>query len=286
MGALLSEPPKNNSSEDFIEIDLDLIEPNVMQPRRRFDDQKLEELAQSIRSNGVVQPLLVRRVGNRYQLIAGERRWRASQLAGIQKVPAVVKDIPDDKLLELALIENIQRQELNPIEEAQAYKRLMDSLGLTQEGVALRVGRDRSFITNHLRLLRLPEDIQQYVEDEKISSGHARALLGVDDADIQRRVAKSVIEHGLSVRETERAMRRVIAGNSTSVAIAPAVKQTDPNVRAAETRLRRRLGTQVRVVPNMKGNGGKLEIEYYSETDLDRVYQLLMGSVETSDFLE
>jgi ParB family transcriptional regulator, chromosome partitioning protein len=286
LGALLSEPPKNNSSEDFIEIDLDLIEPNVMQPRRRFDDQKLEELAQSIRSNGVVQPLLVRRVGNRYQLIAGERRWRASQLAGIQKVPAVVKDIPDDKLLELALIENIQRQELNPIEEAQAYKRLMDSLGLTQEGVALRVGRDRSFITNHLRLLRLPEDIQQYVEDEKISSGHARALLGVDDADIQRRVAKSVIEHGLSVRETERAMRRVIAGNSTSVAIAPAVKQTDPNVRAAETRLRRRLGTQVRVVPNMKGNGGKLEIEYYSETDLDRVYQLLMGSVETSDFLE
>ena len=286
LGALLSEPPKNNSSEDFIEIDLDLIEPNVMQPRRRFDDQKLEELAQSIRSNGVVQPLLVRRVGNRYQLIAGERRWRASQLAGIQKVPAVVKDIPDDKLLELALIENIQRQELNPIEEAQAYKRLMDSLGLTQEGVALRVGRDRSFITNHLRLLRLPEDIQQYVEDEKISSGHARALLGVDDADIQRRVAKSVIEHGLSVRETERAMRRVIAGNSTSVAIAPAVKQTDPNVRAAETRLRRRLGTQVRVVPNMKGNGGKLEIEYYSETDLDRVYQLLMGSVEASDFLE
>ena len=286
MGALLSEPPKNNSSEDFIEIDLDLIEPNVMQPRRRFDDQKLEELAQSIRSNGVVQPLLVRRVGNRYQLIAGERRWRASQLAGIQKVPAVVKDIPDDKLLELALIENIQRQELNPIEEAQAYKRLMDSLGLTQEGVALRVARDRSFITNHLRLLRLPEDIQQYVEDEKISSGHARALLGVDDADIQRRVAKSVIEHGLSVRETERAMRRVIAGNSTSVAIAPAVKQTDPNVRAAETRLRRRLGTQVRVVPNMKGNGGKLEIEYYSEADLDRVYQLLMGSVETSDFLE
>jgi ParB family chromosome partitioning protein len=286
LGALLSEPPKSNSSEDFIEIDLDLIEPNVMQPRRRFDEQKLEELAQSIRSNGVVQPLLVRRVGNRYQLIAGERRWRASQLAGIQKVPAVVKDIPDDKLLELALIENIQRQELNPIEEAQAYKRLMDSLGLTQEGVALRVGRDRSFITNHLRLLRLPEDIQQYVEDEKISSGHARALLGVDDADIQRRVAKSVIEHGLSVRETERAMRRVIAGNSTSVAIAPAVKQTDPNVRAAETRLRRKLGTQVRVVPNMKGNGGKLEIEYYSETDLDRVYQMLMGSVETSDFLE
>src|SRR5258705_3193370 len=185
LGALLSEPPKNNSSEDYIEIDLDLIEPNVMQPRRRFDDQKLEELAQSIRSNGVVQPLLVRRVGNRYQLIAGERRWRAAQLAGIQKIPAVVKDIPDDKLLELALIENIQRQELNPIEEAQAYRRLMDTLTLTQEGVAQRVGKDRTFITNYLRLLRLPEDIQQMVEEEKLSKGHALALFGVDDQDLQ-----------------------------------------------------------------------------------------------------
>src|SRR5882672_2201381 len=197
LGALLSEPPKSNSSEDFIEIDLDLIEPNVMQPRRRFDEQKLEELAQSIRSNGVVQPLLVRRVGNRYQLIAGERRWRASQLAGIQKVPAVVKDIPDDKLLELALIENIQRQELNPIEEANAYKRLIESLNLTQEEVAQRVGRDRTFVTNYLRILKLPSEIQLLLENEKLSFGHARALLGLGDVILQRRYAQKIVKHNL-----------------------------------------------------------------------------------------
>jgi ParB family chromosome partitioning protein len=153
----------------------------------------------------------------------------------------------------------------------------MDTLTLTQEGVAQRVGRDRTFITNYLRLLRLPEDIQQMVEEEKLSTGHARALLGVDDQDLQRRIAKSVIEHGLSVRETERAMRRLIAGNTPSATIASAVKQTDPNVRAAESKLRRRLGTQVKVVSNTKGEGGKLEIEYYNESDLDRLYQLIMG---------
>ena len=285
MGALLPESPKT-SSEDYIEVDIDLIEPNAQQPRTRFDEARLSELAQSIRANGIVQPLLVRRAGNRFQLIAGERRWRAAQLAGLARVPAVVKDIPDDKLLELALIENIQRQELNPIEEAHAYRRLIGTLGLTQEAVASRVGRDRSFITNHLRLLRLPEDIQLWVEEEKLSTGHARALLGVDDVDVQRRVALSVIEHGLSVRETERTMRRVIAGNSAAAAIKPAVKKADPNVRAAETRLRRRLGTQVRIVPNSRGAGGKLEIEYYSETDLDRVYQMLIGSSEESAELE
>src|SRR3954468_2864072 len=236
LSALLSEPPKATSSEDFIEIDLDLIEPNPSQPRLRFDEAHLKELAQSITANGIVQPLLVRRIGNRYQLVAGERRWRAAQLAGIQKVPAVVRDIPDERLLELALIENIQRQELNPIEEALAYKRLIDSLGLTQEAVAQRVGRDRSFITNYLRLLRLPDDIQRMVEEENLTTGHARALLGVDDPDIQRRVAHNVIEHGLSVRDTERAMRRVIGGTTTTVAVQPAIKRNDANIRAAETK--------------------------------------------------
>jgi ParB family transcriptional regulator, chromosome partitioning protein len=277
LSALLSEPPKTTSSEDFIEIDLDLIEPNPSQPRLRFDETHLKELAQSITANGIVQPLLVRKLGNRYQLVAGERRWRAAQLAGIQKVPAVVRDIPDERLLELALIENIQRQELNPIEEALAYKRLIDSLGLTQEAVAQRVGRDRSFITNYLRLLRLPEDIQSMVEEEKLTTGHARALLGVDDPDIQRRVAHNVIEHGLSVRDTERAMRRVIGGTTTTVAVKPEIKRNDANIRAAETKLRRKLGTQVRVMPSAKGEGGKLEIEYYNDTDLDRIYQMLMA---------
>jgi ParB family chromosome partitioning protein len=261
----------------LLEVDIDLIDPNSAQPRTNFNEERLNDLAQSIRSNGIVQPLLVRRRGARYQLIAGERRWRAAQRAGLQRVPAVVRDIPDDKLLELALIENIQRQELNAIEEAHAYKRLIETLGLTQEMVAQRVGRDRSFITNYLRLLRLPEDIQRLVEEEKISMGHARALLGVDNNDIQRRVAQNVMEQSLSVRETERAIKRIIAGATTSAATQAPQSRDDANIRAAENKLRRRLGTQVRVVPSQAGEGGKIEIEYYNEGDLERLYQILVG---------
>src|ERR1041385_8799321 len=212
LSALLSDRPAA-MSEEMVEIDIDLIEPNSFQPRTNFDEERLEELAQSIRSNGVIQPLLVRRVNEeKYQLVAGERRWRAAQRAGLLKVPCVVKEIPEDKMLELALVENIQRQELNAIEEAQAYKRLIETLGFTQEMVAQRVGRDRTFITNYLRLSRLPEDIQQLVEIEKLSTGHARALLGVDDADIQRKLANKIIEKGFSVRETERAIKNIISG--------------------------------------------------------------------------
>jgi ParB family chromosome partitioning protein len=264
------------ASEELLEIDIDLIEPSPAQPRTNFDEQRLEELAQSIRSNGIVQPLLLRRHGAKYQLVAGERRWRAAQHAGLQRVPAVVREIPDNKLLELALIENIQREELNAIEEAHAYKRLIETLGLTQETVAQRVGRDRSFVTNYLRLLRLPEDIQHLVEEGKLSTGHARALLGVDDPDIQRRVARNIIEHTLSVRETERAIKRVIAGANPATVITSPPKRDDANIRAAETKLRRHFGTQVRVLPSQNGVGGKIEIEYYNETDLDRLYQLLI----------
>jgi ParB family chromosome partitioning protein len=269
--------PATTANEDFLEIDIDLIEPNAAQPRTHFDEGRLEELAQSILSNGIVQPILVRRRGGRYQLIAGERRWRAAQRAGLQRVPAVVREIPDDKLLELALIENIQRQELNAIEEAHAYKRLIETLGLTQEVVAQRVGRDRSFITNYLRLLRLPDDIQDLIEEEKLTTGHARALLGVDDQDIQRKVARTVIEQSLSVRETERAIKRIIAGASPTLATLPTHRRDDANVRAAETKLRRRFGTQVRVIPSQSGTGGKIEIEYYNDSDLDRLYQLFAG---------
>jgi ParB family chromosome partitioning protein len=276
LSALLSDTAAT-SDEELLEIDLDLIDPNSAQPRTNFDEDRLNELAQSIRSNGVVQPLLVRRRGARYQIVAGERRWRAAQRAGLQRVPAVVRDIPDEKLLELALIENIQRQELNAIEEAHAYKRLIETLGLTQETVAQRVGRDRSFVTNYLRLLRLPDDIQHLVEEDKITMGHARALLGIDDTDIQRRIAQNIIEQSLSVRETERAIKRIIAGASPTAATQPPPKRDDANTRAAETKLRRHLGTQVRVMPSQTGIGGKIEIEYYNEKDLDRLYQLLIG---------
>lgn len=281
MSALLSDTAAT-PSEDLLEIDIDLIEPSPAQPRTHFDESRLEELAQSIRSNGIVQPLLVRRRGMRYQLVAGERRWRAAQRAGLERVPAVVRDIPDDKLLELALIENIQRQELNAIEEAHAYKRLIETLGLTQEMVAQRVGRDRSFVTNYLRLLRLPEDIQTLVEQEKISTGHARALLGVDDVDIQRRVVQNIVEQSLSVRETERAIKRIIEGASPTAATLRTAKPDDANVRAAENKLRRRFGTQVRIVPSQKGTGGKIEIEYYNDGDLDRLYQLLSNNQESA----
>jgi ParB family chromosome partitioning protein len=278
LSALLSDRAAT-STEELVELDLDLIEPNNLQPRTVFNEEKLEELAQSIRENGIIQPLLVRNTNRgKYQLVAGERRWRAAQRAGLIRVPCVVRDIPDEKMLELALIENIQRQELNPIEEAHAYKRLIDALGLTQEMVAQRVGRDRTFITNYLRLLRLPEDIQQLVESEKISMGHARALLGVDDVEIQRKLANRIIEQHLSVREIERLIKRVIAGEEQAEkANVPTSTVEDPNVRFAEDKLRRRLGSKVQIKVGTN-NSGKIEIEFYNSDDLNRVYQLLMGT--------
>jgi ParB family chromosome partitioning protein len=274
LSALL--PDTTATSEDLQEIQIELIDPSPSQPRTNFDESRLEELAQSIRSNGIVQPLLVRRHGLRYQLVAGERRWRAAQRAGLERVPAVVRDIPDEKLLELALIENIQRQELNAIEEAHAYRRLIDAHGLTQDSLAQRVGRDRSFITNYLRLLRLPADIQTLLEEEKISTGHARALLGVDDLETQRLIASDIVKHLLSVRETEKTIKRIVAGIKPSTAVAKSVKQVDANMRAAETKLRRRLGTHVRIKLDQKGDGGKIEIEFYNDADLSRIYDLIM----------
>src|ERR1044071_2893522 len=274
LSALLSDKPAT-TSEEMVEIDLDLIEPNNFQPRTSFDEERLEQLAQSIRANGIIQPLLVRRLSaDRYQLVAGERRWRAAQRAGLHRVPCVVKEIPEDKMLELALIENIQRQELNAIEEAQAYKRLIETLGLTQEMVAQRVGRDRTFITNYLRLLRLPEDIQRMVEAEKISMGHARALLGVDEPEIQRKLAKEVSEKGLSVRQTERAIKRIVEGEETETVTT--IKE-DPNFKAAEDKLRRKLSSKVHILVNQKTNGGKIEIEFFDTNDLNRVYEIIMG---------
>lgn len=274
---MLSDRPAA-MSEEMVEIDIDLIEPNSFQPRTNFNEEKLEELAQSIRSNGVIQPLLVRRIGDeRYQLVAGERRWRAAQRAGLLKVPCVVKEIPEDKMLELALVENIQRQELNAIEEAQAYKRLIETLGFTQEMVAQRVGRDRTFITNYLRLLRLPEDIQELVEIEKISTGHARALLGIDDPDIQRKLAKNVMDKGLSVRQTEYVVKSTIEGKSQPKEEASVGIKEDANVKAAEAKLRRKLSSKVNVLINQRNGGGKIEITFYDEKDLGRIYDLIMG---------
>ena len=272
LGALLSAEDRG-SGEEPNEIAIDSLEPSSMQPRTRFDEARLEELAKSIRANGVVQPLLVRRKGSTYELIAGERRWRAAQLAGLTHVPVVVRNVPDDKVLELALIENIQREDLNPIEEAQAYKKLIDSIGLTQESLAERVGRDRSYITNYLRLLRLPQDVQRLIEEGKLSTGHARTLLGTSDTDTQRRIARRIIERGLSVRETERMVRELDRPSKPRVA---KTKDNDPNVRAAETKLRRHLGTQVRITQNQNALSGRIEIEFYNPADLERLFRLLL----------
>ncbi len=277
LNALLGEESSSPKKEEYIEIDLDLIQPNAEQPRTRFTEENLEELAQSIRVNGIIQPIIVRRKGDKYEIVAGERRWRASQKAGLQKVPAVVKEVSDEKLLELALIENIQRQELNAIEEAKAYRNLVETVGLTQEMIAERVGKNRTVVTTFLRLLKLPDDIQKLIEEEKITAGHARALLMAENVESQRRLAQKIIEMSLSVRETEKAAKRLGKENNMEAEKPSAKVRIDANVKAAETKLRRQLGTQVQIFPDGKGTGGKIEIEFYSESDLDRIYQLILN---------
>lgn len=296
LSALLSDSMSQNATNDgvdFLEVDIDLIEPNPEQPRTHFDEVKLEELAQSIRANGLVQPLLVRRIpGGRYQLVAGERRWRASQRAGLRKVSAVIREIENDQLLPLALIENIQRQELNPVEEAISYQKLIQDYGLTQDELARQVGKDRSSIANHLRLLKLPSDLQRMLEDGRLSMGHARALLGVDSETTQLALAQQVLDNQWSVRETEKAVKRAISnpadpadpgqrGGSTPV-------QNDANIRAAEMKMKRYLGTQVHIqLVNKNGNSGltgqssgKIEIEFSSMSELDRLYSLIIRKSE------
>jgi ParB family chromosome partitioning protein len=274
LNALLSTVSSPADNEEVLEVELDLIRPNRQQPRTHFDEARLEELAQSIRTSGIIQPLLVRRLGGLFELIAGERRWRAAQLAGLPRVPAIVRDIPDDRILELALIENIQRQELNPVEEANAYKKLIESLHLTQEEIAERVGRDRTFITNYLRILKLPTEIQSLLEREKLSFGHGRALLAIEDAHTQRRFAQRIIKHSWSVRETERRVKHLALQKPS--AAPPAAITIDPNVRAAEAKLRRHLQTQVRILPAGPGTPGRIEIEYYDANDLNRLYDLML----------
>jgi len=274
LGALLSSDRTIDLGAEPSEVDLDSIVPGPMQPRINFDEAALESLAESIKTHGIVQPLLVRRHGDGFELIAGERRWRAAKIAGLTRVPVLVRDVTDENVLEIALIENIQREDLNPIEEAQAYKRLIENVGLTQEALAIRIGRDRSYITNYLRLLKLPPDLQQLVIEGRLSTGHARTILGLSQADVQRRLARQVIEDGLSVRATEILVQKATADRPPRAV--RATQTVDPNIRAAETKLRRALGTQVRIV-HMGGDGrGKVEISFYNAQDLDRIYDLLI----------
>jgi ParB family chromosome partitioning protein len=227
----------------------------------------LAELARSIRESGIVQPILVRRHGDRYQIIAGERRWRAAQQVGLPTVPIAVRDVPDDQLLELALVENIQRAELSPVEEAQAYHRLQDEFGLTQEEVAARVGKERSTVANMLRLLRLPVEIRALMDGRQLDAGHARALLALDDDQARLELAREAARRGLSVREVERRVALMRAPPR------PAARR-DPNTRAAEERLRAALGTRVEI--RRRGRGGVLKIAFGSEAELQRVFDTLL----------
>lgn len=251
------------------EIDIDLLTVNPAQPRTVMDEGRLDELAQSIRANGVIQPIVVRKVDHRFEIVAGERRWRAAQRAGLLKVPVVHRDVPNEKLLEIALVENIQREDLNPIEEAHAYRRLADELHMSQDAIADAVGKDRATVANYMRLLKLSAEVRADVSAGTISMGHARALLGLADEAAQRRVARETIAHGLSVRETEALVKRESAPAS---AVSPAPR-VDPNTKDAEERLRMSLGTRVRIV--RKGKGGRIEIDFVSEDELQRLFDAL-----------
>ncbi|MBI3652949.1 MAG: ParB/RepB/Spo0J family partition protein [Acidobacteria bacterium] len=275
--------PTSPLENDLLELNIDQIEPHHSQPRRLFNEEKLEELAQSIRANGLIQPIVVRRLGESFQIIAGERRWRAAQRAGLLRIPCVIKDVQDQEVLALSLIENIQREELNPIEEATAYKNLLEQLNVTQEEIARQVGKDRSSITNALRLLKLPLEVQTMVEEGALAMGHARALLALEAAEKQIALAKRVVHESLSVRETERLVRALQepkAEAKPKPAPDPQIAAERANIHAAETRLSKKLSTPVKI--KFTPNGGAIEIKFTSMEDLTRVYDLLEESAKQS----
>ena len=253
------------------EIDLTMIDSNPYQPRRDFDEGKLEELAASIKEHGVIQPIIVRRAGTRYHVIAGERRLRASRIAGLKEIPAIIKEAGESEMMQIAVIENVQRQDLNPVEEAAAYKRLIDEFALTQENVSDLVGKSRSAVANTLRLNKLPIDVLELVSRETLSEGHARALLGIRSTEGQSRLAKEAVRRKLSVRQLEEAVARLGSVNRSR----KVQKQRDADIVKVEDRFRQELGTKVRIVGSAAA--GKIEIHYFSPEDLDRIIERTVG---------
>jgi ParB family chromosome partitioning protein len=281
LSALIPDAPEP-VRQGPIEIDIDRLAPNEDQPRSHMDDRRLDELAQSIKANGIIQPILVRKAGDGFRIIAGERRWRAAQRAGLLKVPVIVREVAEGahkELLELALIENIQREDLNPVEEAVAYQRLAEEFQLTQEQIAAAVGKDRSSVANYLRLLKLPDEVRADLGSGALSMGHARALLAISDAAAQRHAAREVIARGLSVRDTEALVKKLVAQNQNrNKNPEPGTRNPEPaspdvHTRAAEDRMRFALGTKVRI--SRRGQAGTIEIEFGSETELNRIYEYI-----------
>lgn len=255
---------------------IDRIQPNPYQPRKRFDDAKLAELAESIRVHGIVQPLVVRKAGDGYELVVGQRRLLAAKMAGLAEVPVVVSDLGDAEMIQVALIENLQREDLNPMEEAESYRRLVEEFGMTQDELARVLGRSRPSIANTLRLLNLQPEVQEVVSRGTISMGHARALLAIQDSALQVEACRRIVEQELSVRETEELVRRVLASGRVGVKGEDEKQERprDPEITSLEEKLRRAFGTQVRIVQGKKK--GKIEIEYYSEEDLERILALVL----------
>lgn len=259
------------------EIPLDLIVASTFQPRTRFEKSALDELAQSMRTGGVVQPVIVRPMGESFELVAGERRLRAARLAGLARIPAMVRIISDEKALEMSLIENIQREELSALEQARAFERLSSDFALTQEEIARRTGKDRATVANIMRLLRLPAEVQALVEEGKLTAGHARALLKLEDSPVLQRVlAKRMAARRVSVRQAEEMVDRRLPGAKKERITGPL---TDPNVRAAQEAMERSLGTKVRIV-ELKGGRGRVEIDYHGLEDLNRIYTAITSKAE------
>jgi len=280
LSALIREPdsvpiaePVAPAGESVQQIDIDLIAPSPYQPRTRFREDALTELSRSIQATGIIQPLLLRRVGNRYQLIAGERRWRAAQRAGIQRVPAIVREVADEAALEMTLVENLQREDLNPIEQATAFAKLMEEFHMTQEQVAERTGKDRATIANSMRLLNLETPIQALIEEGKIMAGHGRALLAIEDPKLRLDLARRAALGHVTVRQLERLATRKPHAKATE-----ATALVDPNARAALEELQRKYGTRVSLKTYPNGKSGQLIFEYYNNSDLLRLYDQLIGT--------
>jgi len=275
LGALLPAAPAGAGEKTFLELPIEEIVPNKYQPRGGFDPDLLKELAQSIKSDGVIQPIIVRKAGGLYQLITGERRWRAAKLAGLKSIPAVVRDVSEYKTLEMALIENVQREDLNPIEEASAFASLIEDFHLTQEEVAQRVGKDRSSIANYLRLLKLPTEIKDKLQKQQLSMGHARALITLEKAREQIELANRIVADQLNVRQVE-SLIRTWKSKGKKGRPAPETARLDPNVRAAQQKLQEHLGTRVVISGSARGKG-KIEIHFESPDDLMRIYDRILN---------
>ena len=273
LGALLGDAALQSQEGGSLSLPISQVEPGLKQPRKRFDEESLQDLADSIRTHGVIQPLTVRRLASGYyQIIAGERRWRAAKIAGLTEIPAVIIEADDRKVMELGLIENLQREDLNPVEEANGYKVLMDQYGLTQEEVAQRVGKSRPAVANALRLLTLPDPVHQLLEEGKLSAGHARAILAAPTGELQKKLAQKVIAEDLSVRQTEALAKRLAAGEKEPSSPPPG-PDLSIYLRAAEKSLAARFGRKVNIISGKKK--GKIELEYYNPEDLNTLLDLL-----------